>query len=76
MKQVFFQLKVVYNDDDYYGDNRPSAITKHVGQAGNEYAQPQPWMSFQWYDKINEIMKILYTHVMILCKLLIFGEDD
>ena len=38
MKQVFFQLKVVYNDDER--DNRISAITEHVGQTGNEYAQP------------------------------------
>ena len=36
----------------------------------------QLWMCFQCYDQINESMNILHTHVMILCKLLIFGEDD
>ena len=33
-------------------------------------------MCFQCYDQINESMNILHTHVMILCKLLIFGEYE
>ena len=37
-----FQLKVVYkdDDDDDDGDNKPSEITKHIGQPRNEYARP------------------------------------
>ena len=33
-------------------------------------------LCIQCYDKIKESMKIWRTHVMIPCKLLIFGEDD
>ena len=40
IKQVFFQLKVVYTCSDDERDNRLSAITEHVGQTGNEYVQP------------------------------------
>ena len=30
----------MYILNDYNGDNKPYAITKHVGQPGNEYAKP------------------------------------
>ena len=48
MKLVLFELKVVYNDDDAddddNGDNKPYAITKHVGLHGNEYVKPTSTM--------------------------------
>ena len=81
MKQVFFKLRVVYNDNDDM--MMMTGITNHlqsqnmsVNLETNTLKLSQPWMCFQRYDKIKESMNILYTHVMILCKLLIFVEDD
>ena len=52
VKQIFVQLKVVYNDDDDDdGDNKPSEITKHINLETNMLNLSQPWMCFQCYEK-------------------------
>ena len=81
MKQIFFQLKVVSIMMKLM--MMMTGITNHlksqnisVNLETNMLNLSQAWMCFLGYEKINESIKILHTQVMILCKLLIFGEYD